>query len=109
MLSGLYDLEPLLAETPNEWLNLTKSSTRDLSPSNHSPDPSLPVSVCVGATETDAFLRQSRNYAEVLRGNGNPVEYVESPGKNHMEIILECGAPGTPVFKELERNLAISG
>ncbi|MYI68324.1 MAG: alpha/beta hydrolase fold domain-containing protein, partial [Boseongicola sp. SB0673_bin_14] len=55
LISGLYDLLPLLDEEPNSWLN--------------------------------------------------PVDRFESPGKNHMEIIIEIGTPGTPVFAALERQL----
>ena len=105
LVSGLYDLLPLLDEEPNNWLNLNVGSARAMSPVHHLPPSELPVTVCCGGAETEAFRLQSSEFAEALRANGNPVDHFESPGRNHMEIIMETGTPGTPVFSALERHL----
>ena len=105
LVSGLYDLLPLLDEEPNSWLNLDVETARAMSPVHHLPSPELPVAVCCGGAETEAFRSQTREFAEALRKNGNPVDHFESPGRNHMEIITEFGTPGTPVFAALERHL----
>ena len=105
LISGLYDLVPLLDEEPNTWLAMDLETARSMSPCLHLPAPDIPVAVCCGGAETPAFVRQSRDFAEVLRRNGNPVEYFESPGKNHMAVIVECGTPGTRVFEALTRQL----
>ncbi len=105
LVSGLFDLLPLLDEAPNGWLNLNVGTARAMSPVHHLPPPELPVTVACGEAETEAFKLQSREFAEALRANGNPVDHFESPGRNHMEIITEIGTPGTPVFAAMERNL----
>lgn len=105
LVSGLYDLLPLLDEEPNDWLNLDAGSARAMSPIHHLPPPDMPVTVCCGGAETGAFRLQSFEFAEALRANGNPVDHFESPGRNHMEVITEVGTPGTPVFAALERQL----
>lgn len=105
-MSGLYDLAPLLAATPNTWLNLTSETAAALSPINHLPAPDLPVALCYGGNETSAFQHQSSLYAEACRANGNPVTLFECPGKDHFEIIGELGTPGTPLFAHLERLIA---
>ena len=105
LVSGLYDLLPLLDEEPNDWLNLDAGSARAMSPIHHLPPPDMPVTVCCGGAETGAFRLQSLEFAEALRANGNPVDHFESPGRNHMEVITEVGTPGTPVFAALERQL----
>ena len=105
LVSGLYDLLPLLDEEPNNWLNLNVGSARAMSPVHHLPPSELPITVCCGGAETEAFRLQSSEFAEALRANGNPVDHFESPGRNHMEIIMETGTPGTPVFSALERHL----
>lgn len=105
LVSGLYDLLPLLDEAPNGWLNLDVETARAMSPVHNLPPPELPVTVSCGGAETEAFRLQSREFAEALRAHGNPVEHFESPGRNHMEIITEFGTPGTPVFAALERHL----
>ncbi len=106
LISGLYDLVPLLDEEPNTWLRMDLETARSMSPCLHLLPPGLPVSVCCGGAETPAFVRQSRDFADVLRKNGNPVDYFESPGKNHIAVIGECGTPGTPVFEALTRHLS---
>ncbi|MEX0283215.1 MAG: alpha/beta hydrolase [Paracoccaceae bacterium] len=103
LISGLFDLEPLRTETANDWLRLDADTAHMMSPTHHLPSPDVPVTVCCGGAETDAFLTQSRDYADRLRANGNTVEHFESPDKNHMQIILECGEPGSPVFEAQER------
>ena len=105
LLSGLFDLEPLLDEEPNDWLKLDRDLALAMSPLRHPPPPNLPTTICCGDNETDVFKDQSARYAATLRDNGNPVEHFLSPGCNHMEIILECGTSGTPVFDALERHL----
>ncbi len=105
LISGLYDLVPLLDEEPNTWLKMDPETARSMSPRLHLPAPDLPVAICCGGAEMPAFVRQSRDFAEALRRNGNPVEFFESPGKNHIEVIVECGIPGTPVFEAMKRHL----
>ncbi|MYK30924.1 MAG: alpha/beta hydrolase [Boseongicola sp. SB0670_bin_30] len=105
LISGLYDLLPLLDEEPNSWLNLDVETARAMSPVHHLPSPELPVVVTCGGAETEAFRSQARQFAETLKASGNPVDHFESPGQNHMEIIIEIGTPGTPVFAALERQL----
>ena len=105
LISGLYDLLPLLDEEPNSWLNLDVETARAMSPVHHLPSPELPVAVTCGGAESEVFRSQTRKFAETLKANGNPVDRFESPGKNHMEIIIEIGTPGTPVFAAMERQL----
>lgn len=105
LVSGLYDLLPLLSEEPNNWLKLNVGSARAMSPVRHLPSPELPITVCCGGAETEAFKLQSSEFAECLSANGNPIDHFESPGRNHMEVIMEIGTPGTPVFSALERHL----
>lgn len=106
LLSGLYDLQPLIGEAPNTWLNMNTETAKSMSPALNLPSKDIPITVCVGGTEAPEFIQQSREYAQRLNQSGSAVEYFKSPGKNHMEIILECGTPGTPVFEALERHLA---
>jgi len=103
LISGLYDLEPLIKAEANTWLSLDQASARRLSPIHTLPPADIPVTVCCGGDETDAFKFQTRLFADACRENGNPVELFESPGKDHIGIIGETGEPGSPVFEALER------
>ena len=105
LVSGLFDLEPLVNEAPNDWLQMNQQTAQNMSPIRYPPPQSIPVTVCCGDAETPAFRAQSRNYFDRLREQGCNAEFFESPGKNHMEIILECGMPDTPVFDALNKHL----
>ena len=108
LISGLFDLLPLLQEEANDWLQLDRAEAERLSPAHHLPPAHIPLTVCVGGDETDAFKAQSRDFAVACRAHGREVEHFEAPGQHHIGIIGQCGTPNTPVFDSLERRLALS-
>jgi arylformamidase len=89
LLSGLYDLEPVQRCVPNTWLNLSVAQAQDLSPLHHLPHPQVPLYVAVAEHDTDAFKRQSRDYAAACRAQGNPVTWHEARQRNHFNIVLD--------------------
>ncbi len=101
VVSGLFDLAPLIHSNVNDWLGLTSDTAYAASPIHHLPPPVPQVMVCYGGAETEAFADQSLAYAEACRDNGNEVTLFDSPGADHFEIIKEYGAPGTPLFDRL--------
>ena len=103
LISGLFDLVPLLDEEANDWLAMDRSLAQRMSPIRRLPSSDLSITVCVGGDESEEFKEQSITFADACRENGNPVVHFESPGQHHMSIIGECGTPGTPVFQSLER------
>ena len=106
VISGLFDLVPLLQASANDWLQLTPESAEALSPCQHMPPPDLPILVCWGGDETEAFAFQSRNYADICRASGNEVELFVSPGADHFDMIGELGTPGTQTFERFMRLVA---
>ena len=104
-ISGLFDLHPLLSATANNWLGLDDASARTLSPQQHLPPSGIPVLVGCGGAETTAFKDQSRNYAQLCRQAGNPLDLFESPDADHFRIIGEFGVPGSPLFDRLQRQI----
>jgi len=102
-ISGLFDLEPLLSTSANDWLRLDAEAAHRLSPIHQLPAPGLPILIGCGGAETPAFKSQSRHYAQACRAAGNPVTEFESPGADHFRIIGEYGIPGTLLFDRLAR------
>ena len=101
VVSGLFDLEPLINSKVNDGLALTADAAFAASPIHHLPDSGPQVTVCFGGAETQAFADQSLAYAKACRENGNEVTLFDSPGANHFEIINEYGTPGSPLFGRL--------
>ena len=106
LVSGIYELEPLIGTSINDALGLDRAAARRASPLLIAP-PAKPVTlVCVGEHETAEFKRQSADYAAVLRSHDVPVEEREIAGRNHFDVILELATPGTPLG---DGSLRLSG
>ena len=103
VVSGLFDLAPLMSTAANQWLRLTPELANAMSPAFRLPSPDLPVLVAWGGGETKAFSGQSQSFAELCRANGNSVAVSRSPDADHFQIIGEYGAPGSPLFEQLSR------
>jgi len=87
LLSGIYDLRPLLNTYVNDPLGLSEEDACDLSPVLHDLDELPNAIVCWGENETDEFKRQSRDYAQALINAGGECEFFEIPGCNHFDIV----------------------
>ena len=102
VVSGLFELSPLIDTAANEWLRLTPRTARELSPARNPLPKELPLLVLWGGHETEEFKRQSIDFANICRASGNAVQTAESADANHFQIIGEFGTPETPVFDRLE-------
>jgi arylformamidase len=105
LLSGLYDLEPVQAAEPNDWLRLTPEEARALSPARLPlPRPGMPLIFAVAPTETREFLRQTWEHAARCAAAGCEVVAIPgTPGGNHFDLPLELGDPRTPLHAALRR------
>jgi arylformamidase len=93
-VSGLYDLEPIRLTSLNEGIRMDAETAQRNSPLFMKPAAAIPVSVVVGAEETDEYHRQAREFADAWRSEANPLEPIELPGKDHFSIIEEMTEPG---------------
>jgi arylformamidase len=88
LLSGIYDIEPLVGTRIAAPLNLTTPDAAGLSPMRLGLGGPVPTIVAWGENETSEFKRQSTNYAARLEGAGFPVSAFEVAGANHFDIVL---------------------
>jgi len=87
LVSGVYDLRPLLQTTVNEPLGLDAASAAELSPQLLGVAGRPEVVVAWGDDDTDAFRAQSRAYAEHLRDAGLEVTSMECAARHHFDVI----------------------
>jgi arylformamidase len=93
LLSGIYQLEPLLGTSINHALGLDQASARQLSPALLSLTGFPPTLVCWGDNETEEFKRQSRSFAKTLVQAGANCESFEVAQRNHFDLVFElCDA-----------------
>jgi arylformamidase len=86
LLSGIYDLEPLMGTYIDAALHLTDADVAELSPLRLKMGRPVRTIVAWGDNETDEFKRQSRTFAPALAGSGFPVSGFELAGTNHFDI-----------------------
>ncbi len=95
LLSGVFDLRPLLQTTVNDPLEMDEAAAAALSPQLLPVAADHPVLVAWGDNETDAFKMQSRSYAAHLSESGLRVAAFECAGRNHFDIVGDVTDPHT--------------
>ncbi len=95
LVSGLYELEPLIGTSINTALGLTVESARAVSPALLPLAGFVPSIVCWGAVETLEFKRQSQAFAASLADAGSACQVFEVPSRNHFDVVLDLADPGT--------------
>jgi len=105
ILSGLFDLEPLLLHSVNEAVNLTPESARRHSPILLQPTLAGPFVCAVGGNESDEFKRQSREFTEAWRERGADIEYVEVANRDHFSIVTDLTQNGYVMLQKLRQLL----
>ena len=88
LLSGIYDLEPLMGTYIDAALHLTGADVAELSPLRLKMGQPVRTIVAWGENETDEFKRQSGAFAVALAGDGFPVSTFELAGTNHFDIVF---------------------
>jgi arylformamidase len=124
LLSGIYDLEPLVPTYVNQALGLDEARARALSPL-HLLDPAAASSssasnpttqqhfpqclIAWGEHETLEFKRQSREFAALLVARGKMCETMEVPGRNHFDLASTLGDASSELFARAELSFRDQG
>ncbi|RZF37963.1 hypothetical protein LSTR_LSTR005463 [Laodelphax striatellus] len=114
LVSGVYNLRPLLSTTINDALNLTEKEIEDLS-SMFSIDRYVKIHLCksfrvvvaVGEHDSPLFQKQSKDFHEVLLKSGILAEYIYVEGVDHFEIVENLSNAKFKLTKELIENFII--
>lgn len=104
LVSGVYDLSPLIATRINDKLGLTEDLARSLSPIHLTPPRGLTVDTWVGADETAGFFAQH----DVLRAYwGNTVHLSDSiiDATDHLSIWDQLATPGSLLARHILARL----
>ena len=97
LMSGIYDLLPLIDTYVNDALGLDETTARRLSPLGLIEDGSggPQAVVAVGEIETDAFRTQSAVFASRLQQRGWPVTFIDVDNRNHFDIVFDLAEAST--------------
>jgi arylformamidase len=99
LISGIYELEPVLSISVNDEIRLQPDQVDAMSPMRHPPVPSVPLSVVVGGNETDSWIAQSKSFADMCSASGSACSYQVLDGHHHYSIMTLLETPESPVAK----------
>ena len=105
MVSGIYDIQPLIKTSVNEALCLDRDEALRNSPLFYKLKDFPPTIVAWGEIETDQFKKQSKIFANKLIEDKIPVRTLEVKNKNHFDVILDLADYDTPLGMELKMLL----
>ncbi len=92
LLSGVFDLEPLVGTYINEALGLTPAQAQSLSPALFVEKMArVSIALFYGEQETSEFKRQSQQMAQALTCIGLNVQCQAVLGRDHFDIVFELG------------------
>ncbi|NXS05206.1 KFA formamidase, partial [Oxylabes madagascariensis] len=88
LVSGVYDLEPILHTYVNDALNMSREEAQRNSPVRHVTVPAAcEVLVAVAQHDSPEFRRQSQEYSQALRAAGWSVSLLDLAGVDHFNVI----------------------
>jgi arylformamidase len=108
LLSGLYDLTPLVDTHINDWMQLSLEDARRNSPLFALPKHGAPILVSYGSNETTEFKRQSHDYLAAWQAQGFQGEYVDMPDTNHFDLALHLNRLESPLVQKLLKLLGLA-
>ncbi|WP_249126880.1 alpha/beta hydrolase [Brucella oryzae] len=100
-VSGLFELAPVAATFPQEWMKLSPADVDRLSPIRHIPARGCSITVAWSEHEADGFKRQSRAYADCWAAAGGEVKAIEIANRNHYDILMDWCSPETEMSQAL--------
>lgn len=100
LLSGVYELAPLLGTYINEALGMDRETADRNSPALADLSEFPKAAISWGRQETDEFKLQSRYFADLLANAGRQVETLEMEARNHFDIVDDI-ANDTALGKKL--------
>lgn len=108
LVSGIYDLRPLVSTYINDALGLDVPSAVAASPLLHLPQSACPMAFSVGENETNAFKKQTSDYRAALRAKGMDSTFIAMPGFNHFDVVLELANAQSALFEAVMERMGRS-
>jgi len=105
LLSGVYDLRPLLRTSINAPLGMDQAGALRCSPLFAELPAAVPSVLCWGERETSEFSVQSHRMAKRLQQAGVAMRLIEIRDRDHFDIVFDLSDPLTPLGREVRRQL----
>jgi len=101
LVTGIYDLRPILRIQVNEDVRLAAKDVPGLSPQFLPLHCRVPTIVAMGGAEPPLWIEQSRRYAAKLSAAGADVRLMEIPGLHHFSITQSLSDSTAPLTRAI--------
>lgn len=101
LVSGPYDLEPVVLSARGAYVKLTADEVVEYSPVRHADRIGCPVLLAYAEHDTDEFQRQSCEFAGSLEGARRLQKVVRVPNVNHFELMEAFGEADSPLTQNI--------
>ena len=105
-MSGMYDLAPVRLSARSSYVKFDDRVVHELSPIRHLARVRCPVVVAYGERDSPEFQRQSREWAEALRGIGRLHTLIVGQALNHFEMPEMLADPSSPLGRAVRALMA---
>lgn len=102
-ISGLFELEPLVATSVNKALGLDPAAAKQASPLFWTPPAGATLDAVVGGNESAEYHRQSRTIVDVWGKGGVATRFGTVPDANHFTAIAPLADPKSPMVLRLKQ------
>ena len=99
LLSGLYELRPVVLSSRRSYVHLDDGEVNALSPLRHLDRMAVPVTIVSADQDTPEFKRQSQLFADALDAMGLLAAHHVLFNANHFEEALQLGEEGSVVVQ----------
>ncbi|MCC4296661.1 alpha/beta hydrolase [Aurantimonas coralicida] len=103
LISGLYELEPVLDISVNEEIRLRPDQVASVSPMRMQPRLDVLLDIIAGGSESPGWIAQSALFAERCQKAGTVANFHIETGANHFSIMESYGQEQHYLFKRLQR------
>ncbi len=100
-ISGVHDLRPLLTTAMNQTLRLDPAEAAAESPALLAPLAGTRLTCLAGGDELPEFRRQNALLANIWRGLGAETRALETPGRNHFDVVEDLADAKSTLCKGL--------
>jgi arylformamidase len=101
LVTGIYDLRPILRIQVNEDVRLSPAEVLELSPQFLPLHCRVPTIVAAGADEPSLWIEQSRRFAAKLSAKGADVRLMEIAGLHHFSITHSLSDSNAPLTRAI--------
>ena len=107
LMSGSYDLEPVMLSVRSSYVKISKDEQWALSAVRHVERVRAPVTLVYGDKETPEFQRQAIHFFDVLKKGSKTAELIRIDGYNHFEIMDVFADPNSRIARTALGQMAL--